>query len=541
MPINWSTMPLHKIEAGIIEACMELYLEGSDLELLIELFLLKSYNKVLEIISKSRVLKSTDRVIFVLSLLHLSRYEDCLLQLITEIASERESLLKHHLKVLLAILLMCMDKPDQSQDYFRECLFDIIAELANREATDPHAVKLKTLLQICNSTDLKTIAKMEKAKDVPDLSVTQRLLTDVGSTLSRRGLHRPKKQDVAYCMDVLFGNINYFELFELVQPLIERLETIVFVSKREFQLEVKQDMDSLDVKAWCDVEMDDVTRFLQASSMVKYLLVASFFHIIQHQYESAHSILQHVVDIFDQLLGNNINYENDYINYITRNKAVLLTIHCHIVGDIFLTLDDGDRLSCLLTEYPINPSTEFLHGRLSGYFLGCGLLFEHLGTDVQLPAEKHRDMLLEMLRKLIVAVNTSTCGVPLELYERILWGILMHGSLHKRLFWFFYLARGMEASNRVYKFDGLYGKLGDYENGWMLAEKHFYEYQRQEPCRWNEADDYFLPKYTCRGLMIVKSEGRDCVDGVGISMHLIEIWKETYRRYRGDIPLFLDV
>ncbi|ODV78658.1 uncharacterized protein CANTADRAFT_29890, partial [Suhomyces tanzawaensis NRRL Y-17324] len=149
------------------------------------------------------------------------------------------------------------------------------------------------------------------------------------------------------------------------------------------------------------------------------------------------------------------------------------------------------RMSYLDYSFP----QEFLSGRLGNFFLCCGKVYERLsytrGSWIKIENENSMqanfafkydsDAIIEMVRKYILVTTSSLPDDPivLQAYDRILWGILLHGGLHLNCLWFFITLKNYflleldygplqvtkEHDIRLFDDEDV---LGKYENGWEL-------------------------------------------------------------------------
>lgn len=536
-------MQLDEIEASVIGAFREFDSKNEDSELLLGLFVQKRYSDVIEICLNSSLEWTTlMRVIHLQSLIHTLMYDDCMRELAVLIVAEYNSYLRYHLSLLLVALLARLEKKDYAALCLKDITFDIDAELQVREGSDPHCVKLKSLREICNSIDVNSTKLMivDSVGYKCRLSVEQKSVLDACGVFLRRGIHKAKRLEVEHSLNVIFAAVTSFELSDTFDSILKQVDSIVQVINREFRAVFHQDVDSFKVQEWAETDMDDLTRFDQASIIVKNCLTMSFFQRLDQKFEDAIAILRKAIGVLDRLKAFHV--ENDTINLASRNTALLLIIQCHTIGKVPLNSEDALDLLFDFAERNINPLTEFVHGRLSEYCLGCALLYEQLGNEEDLPVENRRRLVLDMVRKLVLAVTTST-SAPLEIYEWILWGILIHGDFHKRLFWFFYVVRSIEASKRIHKRQKEYERLDRYANGWELAQQIYREYQGHHEKEWIVDPKFILPSYKVHEDTIVECSNKysEVFDPISVSVELIDTWKGTYSNYRGAIPAELHI
>lgn len=536
-------MQLEEIETSVIGAYHEFDSNSEDSELLLGFFVQKRYSEVIEFCSQSTLeWTSLMRVIHLQSLMHTQMYDDCMRELAVLIVAEYNSYLRYHLSLLLVAILARLEKKDYAAICLKDITFDIDAELQVREGSDPHCVKLKSLRELCDSIDVKA-TKLVIIDSPPykcRLSVKQKCVLDACSVFLRRGIHKAKRLEVEHSLNVIFSAVTSLELSETFDSILKQVDSIVQAINREFRAVFHQDVESFKVQEWSECDMDDLTRFDQASIIVKSCLTMSFFHRLDQRFEESIAILRKAIGVLDRLKA--FHLENDTINIASRNTALLLIIQCHTIGKVPLSSEDALDLLFDFAERNINPLTEFVHGRLSEYCLGCALLYEQLGNEQDLPIENRRRLVLDMIRKLVLAVTTST-SAPLEIYEWILWGILIHGEFHKRVFWFFYVVRSIEASKRVHKCQRQYERLSLYTNGWELAQQIYLEYQGHHEKEWIIDPKFILPSYKVQDDTIVECNTKysEVFDPVAVSVELIDTWKGTYSNYRGAIPAELHI
>lgn len=213
-----------------------------------------------------------------------------------------------------------------------------------------------------------------------------------------------------------------------------------------------------------------------SSLVVKHQIVRGFLCYVCEEYKKAFEIFEWLEIYF---IGSEdiLMDRNEFLSNATRRQVVLLLICSYLMivdkkeeellqsklcypahhwrrskrngkSDIAENL----LVSITLVGKDMNRISELLSGRLSLYFICAGGLYEKLAfkratlikvnTNI-LALRLAQDDIEEMLRKYIIATTVTPHDDPsvIDLYQRILWGLLMYGGIHLQAFWFFKFLR----------------------------------------------------------------------------------------------------
>lgn len=524
-------MKLEHISALLQTAFQKSEAYDKDTEVLIALFGEKRYSTVVQLCCLSTTeLTGFVRILYLQSLIYLGDYDNGLRELCVAISAEYSSFLRYNLCLFLTVLLANMKKMDHAKTCLQEVVFELELELHVREPSDPYYVQLQGLLEKCGRLNLES-PSLEPQLWKPMLTISQQLVLESCNFLLRRGLHRPRKQEIEYALDVIFESVVSLERAEVFVSLAENFAGMVLVVNREFKAIFNTDILSFQVEEWANGETGVLNSFEQASVIVKHLIVCAHFQILAQRYHDAISVSNKALEVLRLLKTSRLHTECN--NNFCRSTAHLLLVESHELGNVVLSSEAAFAILLELTEEPIDPIAEFARGRLTRLSLGYAHLYEVLAHENGLPSTDRRQLVFEMLRKLVLAVTTENTA-PVEIYEWILWGILWHGNLHRRVFWFFYLARGIAASSAASKNNVRYERLRFYVNGWTLAEELYRSYNQ----KWGWAEDprCFLPCFHAKDDLLVLCGGPREFDAMAASRELVDEFVHSYRQYRGRVP-----
>ncbi|CAK7911935.1 hypothetical protein CAAN3_13S01816 [[Candida] anglica] len=206
-------------------------------------------------------------------------------------------------------------------------------------------------------------------------------------------------------------------------------------------------------------EISPVTSLSRCSSVIKLQVVRGFLLHLQQSHSRAMQIFQWVLHLFEEMeskLPATLFNCNEYYNPTTKRVVSLLMVSSANLADD--TSVDYDQLIATLVacSHDMNISSEYSSGRLCQYFLCCGGLYEKLSyikaVDVNIEEDPRGGAVWkrlspvhveEMVRKYIIAATLKPRDDPsvIFLYQRILWGVLVHGGLHLQVLWFFKFVR----------------------------------------------------------------------------------------------------
>ncbi|CAH2350264.1 hypothetical protein CLIB1423_01S06172 [[Candida] railenensis] len=210
--------------------------------------------------------------------------------------------------------------------------------------------------------------------------------------------------------------------------------------------------------------------------VVKHQIVRGFLCYVCEEYHKAFEIFEWLEIYFigsEEILMD----RNEFLSNVTRRQVVLLLICSYLMivdkkeeqllesklcypayhwrrSKKCEKSDTAENLLVSITSVgkDMNRISELLSGRLCLYFICAGGLYEKLAfkraTSVKintniLALRLNQDEIKEMLRKYIIATTITAHDDPsvIDLYQRILWGLLMYGGIHLQAFWFFKFLR----------------------------------------------------------------------------------------------------
>ncbi|KAK6457016.1 uncharacterized protein RJT20DRAFT_127144 [Scheffersomyces xylosifermentans] len=286
----------------------------------------------------------------------------------------------------------------------------------------------------------------------------------------------------------------------------------------------------------------------------------------------------------------------------TKQTVLLYICHSYCCDEYYSHFKLPYIITQMVSENTI-PGNQ--HGLLSKFFTFCGYTYEKLAfyeaQSVNIEAEgitttglKLKQVhLTEMIRKYILAASTRLSDDPsvIWIYDRIIWGILMHGGVHLRTLWFFIVLRNyffIEFDFGCFQLSSFHDYrqfedekiLDRYENGWELVDRckdlcnDLNRVSNQNVWDASAGNTYLIPQiyeqdnkfillsdfyddtldiksfvYTSR--TSIKPKIKSCLkkvtgspktyhDNIKVSKEFITLWCESYYETHGNIPSIIE-
>lgn len=187
--------------------------------------------------------------------------------------------------------------------------------------------------------------------------------------------------------------------------------------------------------------------------VIKHQIIRGFLAYLENDFEVATEIFLWLVNFFEETSIELFN-RDEYLSGVTERLVGILLGACHLMKPLMEY--NVSPLSILIniaqTSEKMNLISEYVSGRLSHYFIVTGGLYERLsfeeGVKIQVndnieALRLSPERLDDTLRKYIIATSIAANDdhSVINIYQRILWGLLMYGGIHLETFWFFKFIR----------------------------------------------------------------------------------------------------
>lgn len=272
---------------------------------------------------------------------------------------------------------------------------------------------------------------------------------------------------------------------------------------------------------------------------VKHRVILGLMELFGHHYSSARVHFEWVLSVLTKTRRKfaAISEGNDYLCKASRRLVAMWLCQCHMLGSLEATgRVYGTLLADLVLASETNNASEHFQGRLSAFFACCGFLYEKFaaseGYNVSVEDSEEAAVLAykydpanvcEMVRKYVIA---ATCRAPDDpttctLYEKVIWGILLHGGIHMKTLWFFMVLHNqclatadygpihVRSETHQYRLFAEDDVLGQHENGWAVVARIFDLCESlDDHDAWNpaKAADYLLPQAFTIGSRLVMAD-----------------------------------
>lgn len=250
---------------------------------------------------------------------------------------------------------------------------------------------------------------------------------------------------------------------------------------------------------WTQVN-NNKTLLTICSTMIRHKMIMGFLKFLKNEFKSAITDFAWALDCFFKIEKKFKSFldQTEYLSHSTKRIIVLLLNRCYNLGAIHCNKKQLAKLFTNLVDDTYTGSvSELSSGRLGSFFIACGYIYEKLAFDqkyqitietkdnkIEYAIRYDKKNLEEMIRKYIIASTTFAEDDPsdIDLYDRIIWGLLLYGGVHVKTLWFFILIRNFffidhdfgpiqVDETHKYKLFNEKDLLSKYENGWRLFDK----------------------------------------------------------------------
>lgn len=302
-----------------------------------------------------------------------------------------------------------------------------------------------------------------------------------------------------------------------------------------------------------------------SSSLIKHKIVLGFIDYHKKRYSEAFTSFSWVSPVigYYRKMGN----DSELLKTLDIAVMIYTTQCCSFINHPMLR----DSFS-MMVNWDGFGSDELEAGIMGKFFASCGLFYERAAisqatqaqTGEGLAMRLHKSHLNEMLRKYILATTCMHQDDPglVSVYDRILWGLLLYGNIHLQTLWFFLTMKNQKAldldysplhvcSDHDYRVFHTNELLEKYDNAWDMIDRSYdmrVHLNISDAESWNkEHGNMFLIPPICvkenhlvvledAPKSILKKDNDEYDTDIDYSMELIELWKNSYAAYNGEIP-----
>ncbi|ODQ80150.1 hypothetical protein BABINDRAFT_166520 [Babjeviella inositovora NRRL Y-12698] len=259
----------------------------------------------------------------------------------------------------------------------------------------------------------------------------------------------------------LFNCIKAFGLNEIYTELVRRTalvkEYIEYDASHFPEIDLNLD-NKYALRTLCKISLRSALSLINLYSViVKHNTILAFLEFLNGDYSLAFHKLEKLLELFD-LVEETFSKTIDLHSHEFLSPSVKRCIAIYMGQAALNFCPTSDAIEEVLSAVidsgmNINIKAEYISGRLDQFFLVCGGLFERLSVmralnmNVELrdPSGNvirlSKSELEEAIRKYIFAAVMRPLDDVVELYDRILWGLLLYGGIHVKVLWFFKFIR----------------------------------------------------------------------------------------------------
>lgn len=329
------------------------------------------------------------------------------------------------------------------------------------------------------------------------------------------------------------------------------------------------------------------------SQIIKHKIIKAYLDYFNHEYEKAALGFSWCFEFFERL-QNNLRPEHGSIIQMSVGLYCLQS-YCFQRGDYLVLEGNGNTSEYISLE---SVYAKFTHKYINNtnnakHFMFLAQIQEKLSTQRSrfftagdsTIARPHEDHITEMLYQYVIC----SCILPpddpsiIQVLDRIIWGLVMHGGIHLYTLWFFLLLKDhfcievdfypmVLAPEHDYRTFDNTDILGKYTNGWEFVDKTY------DLCKtvvvkkkiWgSSAQKYVIPRvFLEQGrLLILIGEDQECLenrytfveshqvklkrgcfkpgipkietwkeDAIALSHELVSLWLTLYHEKHGGVP-----
>lgn len=415
----------------------ELSLDSIDASDVVQLYKEKKYYQILLLVSVTEVVPSV-RLILALSLFKLGRFKASLRELAIAIELEakpleRAKLVRYEEKLFKILNL----------DRIEPCLAEI-EDVDNKDSFEIENISMDEVHVLPIHLQAK---EYEKYGRLNELSIGK--ISIAVDNLIEESLHAFEDK-LGDPLTPLFKAINSFGPSYLYSPILGNANKYMQYIEAKFQKFPEIDLS---------IELKPLTKMLSkfgANSnnfltdlIIKLRYIAGFLELIKgNHYEASYHYLWvlNFVEILKRKLPKFYN-KTEYFAVSTQRNCVVLLTQCIEFGKIDYSVNTLENLVVKSSEYISNITAEFFYNRLWKMFYSYGILYEKIAiknctkfsvaTAVLIRYEPVS--LSTMITQYILAITYKPQDDPtiLQLLDRVIWGIIMHGGIHLETIWYF--------------------------------------------------------------------------------------------------------
>lgn len=420
-----------------LEYSTELSLDSIDTSDVAQLYKEKKYYQVLSLVSATEIIPSV-RLILALTLFKLGRFQAALRELAIAIElevdpMERIKLIKYEIKIFT---LLDLDKT-------KPCLEELNT-ISSQEVINIEDIKLEDACVLPIHLQAK---EYEKYGKLNELSIGK--ISIVVDNLIEESLHSFDDK-LGDPLTPLFKAINLFGPSYLYAPILGNTNKYMQYIEAKFQKFPEIDLS---------IELKPLTKMLSkighnsnnflTDLIIKLRYIAAYLELLKgNYYEASYHYLWvlNFIEILKRKLPKFWN-KTEYFSVSTQRNCVILLTQCIEFGKIDYSVSTLENLVVKSSDYITNVTAEFFYNRLWKMFYSYGILYEKIARKnctrfciSNSVLTRYEPLALEtMVSQYILAMTYKPQDDPsiLQLMNRIIWGLMMHGGIHLETIWYF--------------------------------------------------------------------------------------------------------